>query len=337
MMVTMMATMMVTTRMHTSAIHVIMRLVCVSAFALKSQHSLSYGAADGVQGGQPWIHIANSTGTMWLFATDNCCDPSKHHGVNVATSTDGGFNWTQVSSCALHACTPVSASTGPWRVRAATALRFSFWQSRSMDRGWRQRRAAVAHAARDHVQPERPGRALADLPVCQQRRHQMAAPEQRGASSLTAAPPRRDVRISSNTLSPSSSSSSSTSSSVSSFSALPRRYGGPRFASVNGRLQPKWQSDGLYHLWFHAVNGSGNLPTDIYHAQSRDLLMWNVTAPPALRHSGRGFEYDQVAGGVPMAVGGKAYMYYDGDNNVDGTCAIGLVTADARAGRDGTG
>ncbi len=28
-------------------------------------------------------------------------------------------------------------------------------------------------------------------------------------------------------------------------------------------------------------------------------------------------------------------MYYDGDSNVDGTCAIALVTADAGAGRDG--
>ncbi len=100
------------------------------------------------------------------------------------------------------------------------------------------------------------------------------------------APPRRDVRISFNTLSSSSSSSSSTSSfpsSASSFSALPGRYGGPGFSSVNGHLQPKWQSDGLYHLWFHAFNGSGNLPRDTHHAQSRDLLMWNVTAPPALK------------------------------------------------------
>ena len=38
---------------------------------------------------------------------------------------------------------------------------------------------------------------------------------------------------------------------------------------------------------------------------------------------------------MPMAVGGKVYMYYDGDNNVDGTCAVALVTADAGAGRDG--
>ncbi len=64
----------------------------------------------------------------------------------------------------------------------------------------------------------------------------------------------------------------------------------------------------MYHLWYHAVNGSGNLPTDIYHAQSLDLLHWAVTATPALQHSGRGFEYDQVAGGVPLAAGGRAYM-----------------------------
>lgn len=105
------------------------------------------------------------------------------------------------------------------------------------------------------------------------------------------------------------------------------RYGGPRFASINGQLQPKWQRDGLYHVWYHAVNGSGNLPTDIYHAQSHDLLLWNVTAAPALKHSGQGFEFDQVAGGVPLAVQGKAFLFYDGDNNVEGTCAIGMVTA----------
>ena len=34
---------------------------------------------------------------------------------------------------------------------------------------------------------------------------------------------------------------------------------------------------------------------------------------------------------MPLAVLGKAFMYYDGDNNVDGTCAIGLATADASA------
>jgi hypothetical protein len=108
------------------------------------------------------------------------------------------------------------------------------------------------------------------------------------------------------------------------------RYGGPRFASINGRLTPKWTRDGLYHLWYHAVNGSGNLPTDIYHAASRDLLEWDVTPMPALTHSGQGFEYDQVAGGVPLAVGARAFMFYDGDNNVDGRCAIGLVTAEAK-------
>ena len=114
-----------------------------------------------------------------------------------------------------------------------------------------------------------------------------------------------------------------------------RRYGGPRFASVDGRLMPKWPRDGLYHLWFHAVNGSGNLPTDIYHAQSRDLLNWQVTSEPVLKHSGQGFEFDQVAGAVPLAVHGQAYMFYDGDNNVAGTCAIGLVTADARSLAEG--
>jgi hypothetical protein len=63
-----------------------------------------YGAADGVQGGQPWIHVDHFTGTMWLFATDNCCDPDKEHGVNIATASDGGFNWTQVLIAQDNSC-----------------------------------------------------------------------------------------------------------------------------------------------------------------------------------------------------------------------------------------
>ena len=50
-----------------------------------------------------------------------------------------------------------------------------------------------------------------------------------------------------------------------------------------------------------------------------------VTPGPALRHLGSGFEYDQAAGPVPLAVGERALLYYDGDNNNVGACAIGLV------------
>ena len=103
------------------------RLTCASvspAFFLTS--CVSFGSADGVQGGQPWIHIDNHTGTMWLFATDNCCDPDKQHGVNIATASDGGFNWTQVTS--LHVACPLDQSfTGHWRCGATAFLRLLVW------------------------------------------------------------------------------------------------------------------------------------------------------------------------------------------------------------------
>ena len=107
-------------------------------------------------------------------------------------------------------------------------------------------------------------------------------------------------------------------------------YGGPRFASVDGTLTPRWARDGKYHLWMHATNASGGLPTDVYHATSEDLLQWAVTPGPAVQHLGGGsFEHDQCAGPVPLSVGGRAYLFYDGDNNNVGSCAIGLVTAAA--------
>jgi hypothetical protein len=106
-------------------------------------------------------------------------------------------------------------------------------------------------------------------------------------------------------------------------------YGGPRFASIDGTLTPRWPNDNLYHLWMHATNSSGGLPTDIYHATSADLINWSVTPGPAVKHQGSGFEFDQCAGPVPLTVGNKAYLFYDGDNNNVGNCSIGLVTAAA--------
>ena len=109
-------------------------------------------------------------------------------------------------------------------------------------------------------------------------------------------------------------------------------YGGPRFASIDGVLTPRWPRDGLYHLWMHAANNSGGLPTDIYHATSPDLLHWAVTPGPVVEHEGGStFEHDQTAGPVPLAVGARAFLYYDGDNNDVGNCSIGLVTAAATA------
>ena len=108
-------------------------------------------------------------------------------------------------------------------------------------------------------------------------------------------------------------------------------YGGPRFASINGTLTPKFSSDGLYHLWYHAASDSGGLPTDIYHASSADLITWNVTPKtPVLTHQGPAtFEDDQVAGPVPLVVGDMAYLFYDGDNNSVGSCGIGMAQAKA--------
>ena len=106
-------------------------------------------------------------------------------------------------------------------------------------------------------------------------------------------------------------------------------YGGPRFAQINGELTPRWSSDNLYHLWYHATNTSGGLPTDIYHATSADLLTWNVTGQVLKHLGGNTFEHDQVAGPVVLSVEGLSYLYYDGDNNDVGKCAIGLAMANS--------
>ena len=102
----------------------------------------------------------------------------------------------------------------------------------------------------------------------------------------------------------------------------------PRF--VDGIFQPRSPSDGLYHIWYHA-GANGNLPTDIYHATSPDLLAWNVTpATAVVKHQGSGsFAYDQVADPSPLTVGSTAYLAYDGDNNgaVAMHEAIGMAVA----------
>mmetsp|Transcript_106916 Transcript_106916/g.212319 ORF Transcript_106916/g.212319 Transcript_106916/m.212319 type:complete len:323 (+) Transcript_106916:29-997(+) len=106
-------------------------------------------------------------------------------------------------------------------------------------------------------------------------------------------------------------------------------YCGPSLANVDGVPKPKDES-GLYHLWFHAVNGTGVLPTDIYHATSIDLINWKVSPNgPVLHHLGTGFAFDQVADPSPVVHGSKAFLYYDGDNNAAATAAIGVATADA--------
>jgi hypothetical protein len=109
-------------------------------------------------------------------------------------------------------------------------------------------------------------------------------------------------------------------------------YGGCHVATIDGTVTPRNPSDGLYHIWYHA-GANGNLPTDIYHATSPDLLDWTVTPKPVLQHQGSGsFAFDQVADPSPLTVGEGAYMAYDGDNNQQGVnvhAAIGMAVARA--------
>ena len=107
-------------------------------------------------------------------------------------------------------------------------------------------------------------------------------------------------------------------------------YGGPSFANVNGTLTPR-NSSGIYNLWYHAAPaGKGNLPTDIYHAASKDLINWKISIceNPVLKHSGKGWEYDQTADPSPIITpDGGALLYYDADNNVNGEASIGMAIA----------
>lgn len=100
-------------------------------------------------------------------------------------------------------------------------------------------------------------------------------------------------------------------------------YGGPRVAEVDGVVTPK--VDSIYHLWYHAANVSGVLPTDIYHATSTDRITW-VPNGPVLTHLGSGYEADQAAGPCILQVGGDSFMFYDGDDNTAESAAIGLAT-----------
>lgn len=96
-------------------------------------------------------------------------------------------------------------------------------------------------------------------------------------------------------------------------------YGGPGIYPT--------QVGGLYQLWYHAVNASGDLPTDIYRATSPDLINWTpITPNPVLTHLGSGFEFDQVADPCVVEVAGTSYLFYDGDNNGTSTAAIGVAT-----------
>jgi hypothetical protein len=110
-------------------------------------------------------------------------------------------------------------------------------------------------------------------------------------------------------------------------------FGGCHIATVNGEYAPK-NADGLYTIWYHA-GANGNLPTDVYHATSPDLLNWTVTPnKPVISHrgTGAGFAYDQVADPSPLVAGANAFIAYDGDDNRAGAtahAAIGMGVASA--------
>lgn len=94
-------------------------------------------------------------------------------------------------------------------------------------------------------------------------------------------------------------------------------YGGPNVS----------KSGSVYDVWYHAVNAAANLPTDIYHAHSTDLINWTqYTYSPSLVHTGSGFEIDQVADPDEIQVYDIAYLFYDGDDNNNSTASIGVAT-----------
>ena len=108
-------------------------------------------------------------------------------------------------------------------------------------------------------------------------------------------------------------------------------FGGCHIATVDGQYTPK-NSDSLYTIWYHA-GANGNLPTDIYHATSADLMNWTVSpSTPVLSHrgTGAGFAYDQVADPSPLVAGHNAFIAFDGDDNRPGAkthAAIGMGIA----------
>jgi len=94
-------------------------------------------------------------------------------------------------------------------------------------------------------------------------------------------------------------------------------YGGPWV------IQDLLQIDGVYQYWYHGSNVTSGTPTDLYYAESIDLINWvNVTR--ILTHlGGSSYEFDQVADPSVVIVNGQAYCYYDGVHNADATAAIG--------------
>lgn len=87
---------------------------------------------------------------------------------------------------------------------------------------------------------------------------------------------------------------------------------------------------GVWHLWYLAVNGTGNLPTDIYHASSPDLITWTRSpSTPVLTHTGSTPEVDQVADPHVLIVDGTAYLYYAAMDNASEAGVVNVATAAA--------
>jgi hypothetical protein len=88
--------------------------------------------------------------------------------------------------------------------------------------------------------------------------------------------------------------------------------------------------NGLWHVWWHASPGPGQLPTDVYHATSKDFIDWERSPSSAvLTHSGTGWEYDQVGDVSLVVVGSTAYMFLAATNNTIASGAIEVTTAPA--------
>ena len=113
-------------------------------------------------------------------------------------------------------------------------------------------------------------------------------------------------------------------------------FSGPHIATVDGVCTPRDPNTGLYNIWYHAGCCGGGLPTDVYHASSKDLIDWTVApAGPVLSHQDEKakFAYDQVADPSAVTAGCKAYAY-DGDDNACARCTvhagigIGIAVAD---------
>jgi sucrose-6-phosphate hydrolase SacC (GH32 family) len=82
-----------------------------------------------------------------------------------------------------------------------------------------------------------------------------------------------------------------------------------------------------YHLWYH---GSliDNLPTQIYHATSDDLVTWRQSSAAPILDRSQSWEVDQVADPSLVEANGRTFLFYDGDDNVGRRAAINVAVAD---------